>query len=172
MLSIAFARDEPARKMEPYASRPSNRFEVMKRLAEAGVRVGILVAPIIPGLNDSDIPELLERARDAGRAPGGDDAAAAAGGGAPRVRCAARGGNFRSARRRCANALPGDARRQDERGAFGARFEGKGARWQAIERLFDLHVRRLGMEAGERVPVAEGETTFRRPTVQGELFER
>ena len=62
-LSIAFASDELARKVEPYANRPSNRFEAMRRLAEAGVSTGIMVAPIIPGLNDSDIPELLERAR-------------------------------------------------------------------------------------------------------------
>src|SRR5262245_10400451 len=62
--SIAFATDEAARKMEPYASRPSHRFEVMRLLSRAGVSTGIIVAPIIPGLNETDIPELLERAQE------------------------------------------------------------------------------------------------------------
>ena len=56
--------------------------------------------------------------------------------------------------------------------AFGARFEGKGPRWEAIERLFDLHARRLGLRGGERPAVPEGPTTFRRPTAQCDLFER
>src|SRR4029078_10109416 len=38
-------------------------FEVLRQLADAGVSTGVIVAPIIPGLNDTDIPELLERPR-------------------------------------------------------------------------------------------------------------
>src|SRR5262245_56157870 len=65
-LSIPFASAADARRMEPYATTPARRFDAMRRLAGAGVPVGISVAPVIPGLNDSDIPELLTRARDAG----------------------------------------------------------------------------------------------------------
>src|SRR5262249_22914271 len=48
-ISIAFANDDAARKMEPYASRPSARFDVIRRLTDAGVSTGVIVAPIIPG---------------------------------------------------------------------------------------------------------------------------
>jgi hypothetical protein len=51
--------------------------------------------------------------------------------------------------------------------AFGARMEGKGPRWQAIERLFDLHVRRLGLDH----ELGDAPTTFRRPTAQRSLFD-
>src|SRR4051812_45457415 len=70
-MSVAFADDDMARKIEPYANRPSNRFEAMRRLADAGVSTGILIAPVIPGLNDSDIPVLLERAKAAGASRAG-----------------------------------------------------------------------------------------------------
>jgi DNA repair photolyase len=171
MMSIAFAGDEPARRMEPYASRPSHRFEVMARLADAGVPVGILVAPIIPGLNETDIPELLERARDAGAHRAGMTL----------LRLPAEVLPVFDAR--LEEAFPERARKvraavHEMRGgkmnesAFGARMEGKGARWLAIEQLFALHARRLGLDGGHRPALPSGPTTFRRPTAQQSLFDR
>ena len=66
MISIAFAGADLARKMDPGASTPDRRFEAMRRLADAGVPVGVMVAPIIPGLNDADVPKILARAADSG----------------------------------------------------------------------------------------------------------
>src|SRR5437870_10002759 len=63
--SIPFADYEIARAVEPFAPSPKARFEAMKALAEAGIEVGIGIAPTIPGLT-SDIPELLQRAKDCG----------------------------------------------------------------------------------------------------------
>src|SRR5262249_9292707 len=51
-ISIPFARDDDARALEPFASSASTRFETLRRLAEAGVPVGVGIAPLIPGLND------------------------------------------------------------------------------------------------------------------------
>lgn len=65
-VSIPFAREEHARALEPYVATPSRRFRIIERLVLAGVPVGINVAPLIPGLNEEDVSELLERARDAG----------------------------------------------------------------------------------------------------------
>jgi DNA repair photolyase len=45
---------------------PDARFRAMETLANAGIPVGIGIAPIIPGYNEADIPGLLERAREAG----------------------------------------------------------------------------------------------------------
>ncbi len=51
-LSIPFADDGDARRLEPFASSPTTRFETLRRLSAAGVPVGVAIAPLIPGLND------------------------------------------------------------------------------------------------------------------------
>ncbi len=55
-----------AAKLEPRASAPHRRIKAIRTLAEAGVPVGVLVAPIIPALNDSDMEAVLEQAAEAG----------------------------------------------------------------------------------------------------------
>jgi DNA repair photolyase len=55
-----------ARAMEPRASRPELRLEAIARLAAARVPVGVMVAPIVPGLTDHEIPAILEAAAGAG----------------------------------------------------------------------------------------------------------
>jgi DNA repair photolyase len=57
---------ELARRMEPRAAAPGRRLEAMAALSAAGVPVGVNVAPVIPGLNDSEIPAILQRAAAAG----------------------------------------------------------------------------------------------------------
>lgn len=65
-VSVAFADDSLARAMEPWAPAPSRRFKVIERMAAAGVPVGVMCAPVIPGLNDDQIVRILELARSAG----------------------------------------------------------------------------------------------------------
>ena len=60
-----------ARDMEPRTSIPSARLRAIESLAAAGVPVGVMVAPIIPGLNDQEIPSILESARAAGATAAG-----------------------------------------------------------------------------------------------------
>jgi len=55
-----------ARTMEPRAATPGKRLEAISRLAEAGVPVGVGVAPVIPGLNDHEMEAILEAAAKAG----------------------------------------------------------------------------------------------------------
>jgi len=55
-----------ARKMEPRAPTPEKRIEAIARLNEAGVPAGVLVAPVIPAVNDSEIETILTRASAAG----------------------------------------------------------------------------------------------------------
>ncbi len=55
-----------ARKMEPRASSPERRLEAIRKLSEAKIPVGVLAAPIVPGLNDSEIPVVLSAAAEAG----------------------------------------------------------------------------------------------------------
>jgi DNA repair photolyase len=65
-VSITSLDPELARCMEPRAAIPERRLQAVAALAEAGVRVGVMIAPIIPGLNDHEIPAILERAAAAG----------------------------------------------------------------------------------------------------------
>jgi DNA repair photolyase len=55
-----------ARVMEPRAATPERRLETIAALAAAGVPSGVMAAPMIPALNDSEMEQILERARDAG----------------------------------------------------------------------------------------------------------
>ena len=159
-LSIPFLDEQTARIMEPGAPTIRRRFETMAILAGAGVPVGIGIAPIIPGLNDAEIPGLLKEAK----------------------RCGARFA-FRTLLRlpgsvkevffhRLKEALPLRAARIEHgiremrAGAlydsrFGYRHRGEGAYWEVIDQTWELWTRRLGFDRdGEAVPVS----TFRRPS--------
>ncbi|MDO8423691.1 MAG: PA0069 family radical SAM protein [Parvibaculum sp.] len=65
-LSVTTLDAKLARTMEPRASTPAKRMEAMKLLSEAGVPVGVMVAPIIPALNDAEIEKILTGAHYAG----------------------------------------------------------------------------------------------------------
>lgn len=153
--SIAFVDDALARAVEPGAPRPSKRFEAMAALAAAGVRTGVLVAPLIPGLNEEQVPAVLARAREHGarfahplllRLPGA-------------VR--------EVFLERMEAALPERVRRIEARvretrgGAltesrFHERMRGRGAYWDAIERLFEVHWRREGFDELARADAERG----------------
>ncbi|NEX95073.1 PA0069 family radical SAM protein [Caulobacter sp. 17J65-9] len=65
-VSITTLDRKLARAMEPRAATPEKRLEAVKRLADAGVPVGVGFAPAIPGLNDHEMESVLERAAEAG----------------------------------------------------------------------------------------------------------
>ncbi|NUN70401.1 MAG: hypothetical protein HUU02_11890 [Bacteroidetes bacterium] len=52
--------------MEPRTSAPEQRLKTIETLAAAGIPVGVSLAPVIPGLNDSEMPAILKRARENG----------------------------------------------------------------------------------------------------------
>jgi DNA repair photolyase len=59
-----------ARTMEPRASTPTKRLEAIRQLSDAGIPTSVMVAPIVPGLTDSEVERIL----DAARAVGAQDA--------------------------------------------------------------------------------------------------
>jgi DNA repair photolyase len=65
-LSVTTLDVELARTMEPRTSIPPARLRAMRTLADAGVPVGVMCAPVIPGLNDSEMPAILAAAKEAG----------------------------------------------------------------------------------------------------------
>jgi len=165
-VSIPFADDEVGRAIEPHATLISQRFESLDVLAEAGIPTGVAVAPIIPGLNDSDIPEILKRASDCGvqcafhvllRLPGSVEPVFI-----ERLR-----ETFPDRADRVLSSIrdvrDGELNETD----FGDRMVGKGPRWEIIRSLFETHCQRLDISQSERAEVEPLEGQGR---VQPSLF--
>ena len=173
-VSLAWTDNELARAMEPWAPSPDRRLKTIETLAKAGVQVGVMCAPIIPGVNDSQLVTLLERAAAAG----------ASSAGWVLLRLPGVVKEVFEERVRIALPLAGDKilhRIRETRGGklYDARFHtrgrGEGPYADIISTMFDTTVARLGMDRS-REPVgerAEPPTTFQRPpkkTAQLSLF--
>jgi DNA repair photolyase len=168
--SIPFADYDIARAVEPFAPSPNARFEAMKILADAGIQVGIGIAPTIPGLS-TDIPGLLQRAKDCGATKAFINMLRLPGSVAPYFE------------QRLREKLPLKADRvlnriRDARGGklnsstFHERMHGKGQYWNAQEKLFEVYCKKLGFNE-QRVGTDNAQKihTFRRPSAQAVLFE-
>jgi DNA repair photolyase len=164
-LSIPFLDPEVARAIEPYAPPPARRLEAVRRLSEAGLAVGVNVAPLIPGLNDKDVVPILEAARAAGACGAGIVPLRLPGSAAEvfveRIRDALplRAEKILARVREMRNGKLNDSR-------FGERMHGSGRYIGAVLELFEITVRRLGMQ--HRAP-APKPSTFRRLADNGQL---
>jgi DNA repair photolyase len=65
-LSVTTLDSELARKMEPRTSSPRQRLDAVQKLNNAGVPAGVMVGPVILGLNDTELPAIIQAAHDAG----------------------------------------------------------------------------------------------------------
>jgi DNA repair photolyase len=70
-LSITTLDRSLARRMEPRAATPERRLETIRALADAGIPVGVMTAPMIPGLNDHELEAILDAAKAAGASAAG-----------------------------------------------------------------------------------------------------
>lgn len=146
-VSVPFWDARAARCMEPQAPTPERRFRTIRFLSSMGIPVGVHVAPVIPGLTDQHIPRILQAARDAGaksaamillRLPG---SVRTVFWNSVEEHFADRADKIRSALRSCRGGAESDAR-------YGRRFSGEGKYAEALERLFEISARRLGLETG------------------------
>jgi DNA repair photolyase len=71
-ISITTLDEGLARTMEPRTSRPAARLRAIRELSQEGVPVRAMLAPLIPGLNDHEIPSLMQAVRDAGAVTAGN----------------------------------------------------------------------------------------------------
>ena len=158
-LSIPIWNREHAHAVEPYVATPQRRMRTVQRLAEAGLDVGVNVAPVIPGLNDADIPAVLEAAHAAGARRAGY------------VFLRLPGSVKQVFEERLRTALPlrADrilARLREARAGklydsrWGVRGRGEGQYAEAARSLFESTIRRLGMNQDFHGP---SEDSFRRP---------
>jgi DNA repair photolyase len=142
-VSIPFWDQEKARAIEPYVATPRRRLRIIETLAARGIPVGVNVAPIIPGLNDQDIPKVLAAAREAGARHAGFVL----------LRLPGSVKEVFESRLRASLPLQADRvlhRIRETRGGklydprFGVRGRGEGAISASIETLFRTTARRLG----------------------------
>jgi DNA repair photolyase len=70
-VSVTTLHSDLARDLEPRASQPARRLAAIESLAKSGIPVGTLVAPVIPGLTDHEMPGILEAASRAGATAAG-----------------------------------------------------------------------------------------------------
>jgi len=159
-LSITTLDSKLHRVMEPRASHPRERLGAISKLAEAGVPVGVMIGPVIPGLSDHEMPSILQAARDAGaqyaghivlRLPGAVEGLFAS--------WLAR--HYPDRRQKVLNRLRSlrDGALNDPR--FGARMRGEGPYAVQIHRLFEIARERSGLEVERKALSA---SSFRRPS--------
>ncbi|MBS0187486.1 MAG: PA0069 family radical SAM protein [Planctomycetes bacterium] len=70
-ISVTSLDNRTASLMEPRASSPRDRLEAIRTLSKAGIPVTVMTAPIVPGINDHEIPAILEAAAEAGATSAG-----------------------------------------------------------------------------------------------------
>jgi len=160
-VSVTTLDVELARKMEPRASSPRDRLRAIEELAAAGVPVNVMLAPVIPGLTDHEIPAILDAAAAAGargagclplRLPG-----AVAG-----LFTAWLEEHYPERKDKVLNRLREmrGGRLNDPR--FGVRMRGEGVFAEQIRSLFHTARRRAGLDRRATVLSADA---FRRPGV-------
>ena len=66
MVSVTSLRADLIADMEPRTSRPSRRIDAIRKLSDAGIPTGVMVAPVIPGLTDEEMVPILEAVHTAG----------------------------------------------------------------------------------------------------------
>jgi DNA repair photolyase len=161
-----------ARIMEPRTSMPEKRLEAIETLSRAGVPVAVMTAPMIPAINDHELPALLKAARDAGATSAGFVVLRLPWAVAPLFeqwldehfpdRKEKVLGRIRQLR---------DGKLYDS--AWGQRGRGTGPYAEQIKTLFEVTARKLGLNehARELSTMRELSTAhFRRRTAQGSLF--
>jgi len=160
-----------ARRLEPRAPAPQRRLETIRALAAAGVPVGVMVAPVIPGLNDKSVEEALEAAAGAGATMAGYQML--------RLPNELKG----LFREWLAHHVPLRATHvmslvQQLRGGrdndprFGTRMTGTGNFADLIAKRFEIACRRLRLNGDERGQAARREldcSRFRRPDAAGQM---
>ncbi|MFQ5690385.1 MAG: radical SAM protein [Gemmatimonadota bacterium] len=167
-ISVTTLDRELQRILEPRAPVPERRLAAIRKLREAGIPVGVFVAPVIPALTDHEVPRILEAA-----------AAAGAGWASHTVLRLPHGvaglfevwldQHFPARKDKVLNRLRAIHGGDLHGSGFGRRMRGTGSFARQISDLVALSRRRLGL--GRRSPSLSGEA-FRRPEaeVQGELF--
>lgn len=143
-ISITTLDRELARTMEPRTTQPGKRLEAIEKLSEAGVRVGVMVAPIIPGLTDHEIAPILQQAAEAGARDAGYTILRLPYGVKDMFKDWLEH-HFPDRKDKVLNRLKDMRNGQLNDPRFGHRMGGKGEYAGQISNMFGMHVKKLGL---------------------------
>jgi DNA repair photolyase len=169
-LSVTTLDRELARKLEPRAAAPQRRLQALKTLSAAGIPVGVMVAPIIPQLNDRDLEAILDAAAANGAQGAGWVLIRLPREVAPLFRAwldahyPQRAEHVMSLIRQMRGGRDYDA-------AFGSRMRGGGEFAALLDKRFRIACRRLGLNRG-REHTGLDTTRFRAPTRVNDARQR
>ncbi len=165
-VSVTSLDAELARKMEPRASAPAARLRAIEELTKAGVPVGVLVAPVIPGLTDHEAPAILQAVADAG--------AITAGYVVVRLPYGVKdlfadwlGRHFPDRVDKVLGRIRGVRGGELNDSQFGRRMHGEGLWAETFNRLFKIARKKAGL--ADAMPTLSADQ-FRRPGAQPTLF--
>ena len=147
------------RILEPRSSSPAQRLAVMAALRDAGVPVGVLVAPVIPGLTDHELPQLMSAARDHGARFAGYVMLRLPHAVAP-IFSAWLEEHYPDRKEKVLNRLRSLRGGSLYQSAFGSRMRGSGLHAEHTARLFQIMHQKMGFECG---PIGLRTDLFRRP---------
>lgn len=156
--------------LEPRASAPHSRLRAIRALRDAGVPVGVMVAPVIPWVNDSELEAVLEAVREAGAGSAGYVLLRLPHEVAPLFRdwlqthAPDRAAHVMSTIQQLRGGKDYDS-------AYGKRMRGEGVYADLLERRFSLALKRYGFPAKRPRPLdCSRFVAPRAPSPQGELF--
>ncbi|MGZ3654792.1 MAG: PA0069 family radical SAM protein [Bdellovibrionota bacterium] len=152
--------------MEPRTSRPAARLEAIRALSEAGVPVGVMVAPVIPGITDHELPLILEAAANAGATHAGFTPVRLPLSVAPLFE-EWLGNHFPDRKERVLNRIRSMRGGKLNDPNFRSRMRGEGEFASLLSQMFHTHVRKLGLNR-ERLELSHAH--FQRPGEQLGLF--
>jgi len=164
-VSLTTLDDELAGRLEPRAARPGRRLDAIGALVAAGVPVGVLIAPVIPGLTDAEIPRLLEAAAAAGARAAGWTLLRLP----PPVDALFQtwlAEHYPERAGRVMNRIRDTRSGRLTDGVFGRRHRGEGAYAAQIGRLFEVNARKCGLD---RALPPLSSAAFRPPVRDGQL---
>jgi len=158
-LSITTLDAELRKVMEPRTSPPSARLAAIRELAQAGIPVGVNVAPVIPGLTDHEMPAILQAAADAGATAAGYTLVRLPYGVAPLFEKWLQS-HFPDRKEKVLNRLRSLRGGKLNESQWGSRMHGEGIFAGQISRLFEVARRQAGIsDNGRALAIA----AFRRP---------
>lgn len=165
--SLPFLTKEMSNPFEPYTPVPEARFRAMETLANAGITVGIGIAPVIPGYNEPDIPKLLERAKNSGAARAFMSMLHLDNDSIEEYFVAKMHERLSPTRvTKIINSLKRERGGTLRHKTYKERSTGKTEQWEVTRKLFDFHYKRLGYaETAKKAAPSETEVP-----VQGSLF--
>lgn len=159
-LSITSLDKRLADRMEPRTSRPSKRLKAIEALAKASIRTGVLIGPVVPGLNDHEIDDILHSAADAGAVMAGYIILRLPYG-VKELFSDWLEAHYPHRKNRVLNRVRGVRGGALYDGTYGKRMRGEGVYADQIERAFEIASRRYGFDK-EHPPLSTA--YFRRPS--------